>query len=719
MRRAPGLLLAMLLLLAWAPAEGSAAAENPPSPPSCAEGPATIGETTFGTPCADVIVVPPGVETVKGGGGNDLIVPAATSASAPCPEGCRLGVGSQTYEGGPGNDIVFGERGDDILRGGEGNDRLYGGIGDDLLEGGPGNDVLSGGFGADGIDGGPGNDYVRGDGTQDEIVDTGPASDVDTLSYSTGIAPGFTRNLPDANPNFPAKGGERGVYLDLGANIADNGVAPNGGGVDQIEGADFERIIGSPFSDYIVGDKPGQQIYGGGGGDVLVAGGAGTTLNGGADGDNCVGGTTAVSCATTTAGGAVTPRDTTKASVGLMTSGEPGEAQAYLLGGSGNDAVSLAYLPSSLTFTLSEGAFDPSPSAAAGCNVESPTKAVCPLAGPLDSVLIAGLEGNDALAANGLPATTSLMLLGGAGDDTEVGGEESDDTLVDGPGADSLHGLGGDDALLNNEGADQVFGEGGNDLFLSNSICNGDLLSGGEGRDNASWAKFGEGVDARLDLGQAGRPSPGGAPQCSGGSLDAIDTVEDLEGSSSADTLYGDAGPNQLLGHLGPDTYFSGAGEDSILANAGDFDPVIDCGDDIDTAFIDHPQYGDVAAADCENVFEADPNNFRTSTRLRPAIAPKPAPVDTKPPRTRITAHPAKLVHTRKARQRVVFRFTSNERGSRFRCKLDRKPLRACTSPRAYVVGLGKHTVRIVAIDPTGNVDPTPALFHFQVIRRR
>ena len=122
-----------------------------------------------------------------------------------CPKAVCLGVGSQTFEGGPGNDIVFGERGNDILRGGEGNDRLYGGIGDDLLEGGPGNDVLSGGFGADAIDGGPGNDYVRGDGTQDEIVDTGPATDVDTLSYSTGTVPGFTRELAQRKPRLPGQ----------------------------------------------------------------------------------------------------------------------------------------------------------------------------------------------------------------------------------------------------------------------------------------------------------------------------------------------------------------------------------------------------------------------------------------------------------------------------------------------------------------------------------
>jgi Ca2+-binding RTX toxin-like protein len=719
MRFAPGALLATLALLCCCAA--SAAATITPAAaatPTCAEGPTTVGDTTIGTPCADLIVVPPGVETVKGGGGDDVIVPAPIAASEPCPEGCHLGVGSQTFEGGPGNDVVFGDRGNDILRGGEGNDRLYGGIGDDLLEGGPGDDVLSGGFGADGIDGGPGNDYVRGDGTQDEIVDTGPATDVDTLSYSTGTAPGFTR--PVANPGFPGQGGERGVYLDLAANIADNGVAPNGGGVDQIEGSDFERIVGSPFSDYIVGSKPGQQIYGGGGADVLAGGGAGTQLYGGADGDDCSGEGTPHECESTAVGGPVTVRDTSKVSVGLMTPSVPsGEAQAYLVGGSGDDSVSVSYSPAAVTFNLSGGSFDTSAADAGGCEL-SGGEARCPLQGALDSVLIAGMGGGDTLNGDGLPQTTSLVVSGGAGNDTVTGGEASDDTLVDGPGNDTLHGLGGDDALLNNEGSDSLFGEAGSDLFLSNAICEGDYIDGGEfDRDNASWAKFGEGIDARLDQGLAGRPGPGGEVQCAGGTPDSLTGIEDLEGTFAADVLYGDAEANQLLGHLGADTYFSGGGEDTILANSGDFDPTIDCGEEEDTAIIDRAPFGDVAAADCENVFEADPNDFRLLTKLPRAVAPPPPKADVKPPQTRISAHPRKLIEIPGHRRRVVFRFASSERGSSFSCKLDRKPYRPCASPRAYTVARGPHTFRVAATDPAGNVDPSPVLFHFRVIRRQ
>src|SRR3954467_13811916 len=207
MRFLPALLLAVLLAL---PAVAGA-----DTTPSCAEGPTTVGETTYGPPCSDVILVPAGVEDVKAGGGNDTIIPAPITASTSCPDGCRLGVGSQTFEGGEGDDVVFGERGNDTLLGGPGNDQLFGGIGDDLLRGGPGNDRLAGGFGADSIDGEEGDDYVRGDSTIDRIFDSGGRTA--TLSYSTGVTPGFGGPSPAVPGDFPEPGGERGVRLELGA----------------------------------------------------------------------------------------------------------------------------------------------------------------------------------------------------------------------------------------------------------------------------------------------------------------------------------------------------------------------------------------------------------------------------------------------------------------------------------------------------------------------
>ncbi|MGN6257532.1 MAG: calcium-binding protein [Solirubrobacterales bacterium] len=718
--RFPLALLVVCVLVVPALPAGAAAADTTPT---CAEGPTTVGGTTYGTPCSDVIVAPAAVEDVKGGGGNDTIIAAPLTAESSCPEGCHLGVGSQTFEGGPGNDVVYGERGNDTLLGGPGDDQLFGGIGDDLLLGGPGNDRLVGGFGADSINGEEGNDYVRGDSTIDRIYDTGGGND--TLSYSTGITPGFGGQMQNTYPNFPPPGGERGVELELGKGElnADNGVASLGGGVDEVEVGSFETIIGTPFSDHIVGTAAGETIYGGGGADVIVGGGGEDHIDGGADGDLCEapGGTTSA-CE-----GSIATRDTGKVSVGFMT--PPGATpyeQLYLVGSSGNDNVTATYSQTAVAFQLTTGSFDQSASDAGGCEVKAATEAVCPLSMPLDSLLLAGMAGNDMIAASNFPASVGVVAIGGEGNDSITGGEESEDILVDGPGngADVLSALGGDDALTHNGGADDLLGGNGNDLFLSNSVCDGERIVGGEGRDNASWTRFGEGVEANLATGLAGRPGSGEAPACGPEPLDSIAEVEDLEGTSFDDVLYGDGGPNQLLGHPGADVYFAGAGEDSILANSGDADKVINCGPDNDSAVIDHPQYGDPEPVECESVYEADPNNFRTITLLPPPPLPQPPPPppappkDTHPPQTKLASHPPTILFTRKKWRQVAFRFASDEAGSHFRCKLDRKPYRDCASPRLYRVQAGRHAFRVFAIDPAGNRDRTPALFKFQVRSR-
>jgi Ca2+-binding RTX toxin-like protein len=717
MRSLLGSLGVALLLLLGLPAAGTAAAAGAPAP-TCAEGPETVGATTYGTPCADTIVVPPGVTAVHAGAGDDVIVPAPiTAESPPCPGACFLGLGSQVYDGGPGNDIVFGQRGNDTLRGGEGNDQLFGGIGDDVLSGGPGNDRLVGGHGADSIDGEEGNDYVHGDGTIDRIRDSGGGSD--TLSYATGVTPGFGGGAVVAAGfvNLLPDSADRGLFLNLNAAPemlnGNNGVAPLGGGVDEVEGRDFETIVGTAFSDHVEGTVPGQTFYGGGGADVATGSG---NFVGGAAGDS------------NDAGGIELPA-ADKVSVGAMMPPGGPYAQLYLTGSAGTDVATATYLGSAVSFVLSFGSFDEASAAAAGCSVPTPTEATCPLPAPLDSIVLAGLGGDDTLSAANFPATVTVMLLGGDGNDALAGGNESEDVLVDGPdaGADVLNAAGNDDALLHNGGADQIFGGDGNDLFLSDSVCDGNLLSGGPGRDNASWARFDEGVGANLGSGRAGRPGSGPDPVCPG-PTDSLTEIEDLEGSNFADSFYGDGGPNQLLGHQGPDVYHAEAGADSILANSGDADPVIDCGADIDRALVDFAVYGDAAPIDCEAVREAAPNSFQLLPGFPNPTPPPPVSVpatakpkakapkrDRTPPRTKILARPRPVLFTERARRRVVLRFASSERGSTFRCQLDRLPFQRCKSPRAYSLVLGKHRIRVRAVDAAGNADRTPAVIKVRV----
>jgi Ca2+-binding RTX toxin-like protein len=696
---AVGLLVGIAILVA--PRSAAAA-------PSCAEGPVTVGDVTVGTPCADFIVASPGVAVVRGGGGDDTIVAGPISAGAECTGVCaHLGVGSQTFEGGPGNDVVFGERGNDTLNGGGGDDSLYGGIGDDLLRGGTGNDLLAGGFGFDVVDGEEGDDFVRGDGTIDEIFNGGGG--IDTLSYATGVTPGFTRS-PGSYTNFPPASGERGVYVDLSSGLGDNGVATAGGGVDEIKGGGFEKVIGTPFSDVIIGTTgAAETIYGGGGADVLLGKGGGDVVYGGADGDSCEG-TTTVGCEGS--GNTVAPRDPSKVAVGQMAPQEGVEPGLYLAGSEGADAVSASYDAGSLTveFTLGAGSeFDSASTSAGACEAPTAQEARCQVGETPDAIVLAGLGGNDTLEANGFPSQTSVVLLGGDGNDSLEGGELSEDVLVDGPGNDRLEALGGDDAVLDNGGVDQLFGGEGNDLSLSNSICDGDLYDAGGGRDNASWSKFGSPVEARLDTGFVGSPGSAG-PICSGGSPNRLENVEDLEGSGNGDFLYGDSGPNQLLGRSGADSYFAAAGDDSILANSGDTDLVIDCGEGFDSALIDPPPI-DPEPVGCESVNGAEANSFE------PPSPPPPLP-DLTPPVTRILRRPPPVVFTRSRRRTVAFSFASNEPGSTFRCRLDRAGFKSCRAPRRYTVELGRHVVRIYAIDAAGNRDRSPAVVMFRVRRR-
>lgn len=90
--------------------------------------------------------------------------------------------------------------------------------------------------------------------------------------------------------------------------------------------------------------------------------------------------------------------------------------------------------------------------------------------------------------------------------------------------------------------------------------------------------------------------------------------------------------------------------------------------------------------------------------------------VDTTPPETTITAGPGK----RAKRGKVRFRFASSEPGSSFRCRLDKKPFTACTSPfRKKKLKPGRHRFQVVAIDAVGNADPTAASKRFKVKKKK
>jgi hypothetical protein len=87
--------------------------------------------------------------------------------------------------------------------------------------------------------------------------------------------------------------------------------------------------------------------------------------------------------------------------------------------------------------------------------------------------------------------------------------------------------------------------------------------------------------------------------------------------------------------------------------------------------------------------------------------------VDTVAPDTTITG--AEVRHRRRS---VRFEFVADEAGATFRCRLDDRAYKSCLSPKVYrELSLGRHVVRVKAIDAAGNVDPTPAVAAFRVRR--
>jgi CSLREA domain-containing protein len=96
-----------------------------------------------------------------------------------------------------------------------------------------------------------------------------------------------------------------------------------------------------------------------------------------------------------------------------------------------------------------------------------------------------------------------------------------------------------------------------------------------------------------------------------------------------------------------------------------------------------------------------------------PVGVPQSPDRDTTPPRTFILSGPNKNSRSRIAR----FRFLSSEPNSRFRCKLDKRSISRCRSPRTYRrLRAGKHVFRVWSIDIAGNKDKSPAKHKFRIV---
>ena len=172
-----------------------------------------------------------------------------------------------------------------------------------------------------------------------------------------------------------------------------------------------------------------------------------------------------------------------------------------------------------------------------------------------------GGDGADTLDASSAPATLSVTLTGGYGDDLLTGGAAND----------SLEGGAGNDVLGGGAGLDTLKGGLDNDLLTGSAGV--DSLLGEDGVDRVV-----EAGNFNFTLTDASLTSSG-----TGGSVDALDSIEtaQLTGGSGANTLdasgfhqgsvtlSGGAGKDILIGSASNDSLNGGSDDDQLRGGAG------------------------------------------------------------------------------------------------------------------------------------------------------
>lgn len=438
------------------------------------------------------------------------------------------GAGNDMIAGGSGGDLLFGQSGNDVLLGKGGSDFLFGGDGNDTLNGGDGDDFVFGGAGNDRMIWNPGDDtdlFEGGTGTDTAEVNGGNGAEVFTatangtrvrfdrldpapFSLDIGTTENLVVNMNGGDDTFNATG-------NLAALIS---ITVDGGiGNDTIGGSNgADVLIGGDGNDFLDGNQGNDVAFLGAGDDVfqwdpgdgsdIIEGQAGfdtMLFNGSAGAEimalsanggralftrnlgNIVMDINDVEKVTVNALG-----NTDTITVGDMTGTDVSNVSIDLagtIGGTAGDAAADAVIVNATNSGDIIDVFGAGTSVAvvgltAQVNVSNAE-------GALDSLVISGLGGNDAITATTLPSgVINLTLDGGAGDDVILGSQ----------GADVILGGDGNDFVFGDNGNDVAFLGAGDDVFQWDPGDGSDVIEGQDGTDTMLF--FGSNASETINI---------------------------------------------------------------------------------------------------------------------------------------------------------------------------------------------------------------------------
>ena len=188
----------------------------------------------------------------------------------------------------------------------------------------------------------------------------------------------------------------------------------------------------------------------------------------------------------------------------------------------------------------------------------------------------------------------------------------------------------------------------------------------------------------------------------------------DTDSSAATCTITSSRGPTTTPGGDGCANFQTTAVPTFVNAAANDYhmtsaSPLIDLGNPLAPAPGAVDLDGDARALDgnCDGIVRRDIG--ADELPCTPV-----APGDKDPPETSIIKKPGKKIESDK----TTIKFSSDEPGSTFQCQLDKKPFSPCSSPRRLrKLSPGKHKFQARAVDPSGNVDPSPVGVKFRVAK--